>query len=144
MWQHNGKTIKEGRAWVSVDGIKHPRNWAIWSDSIKTSFGLVWVNDPAPTKKVFSLATQKENAINTVKQTALRLLSETDWYVVKATEVSEYSVPSKITEYRAAVRAASNNIETAITNAADQSAFDALSDRPENGNAPINDWPDEI
>jgi hypothetical protein len=84
------------------------------------------------------------------KETAGSLLSPTDWHVVKAAEVSGYTVPSTITTYRAAVRTASNTIETAIDNAADLDAFIALFDVPVDadgnptGNAPINDWPDEI
>ena len=92
----------------------------------------------------------KSNAIAQTKVTAGSLLAPTDWMVIKASEVSGYTVPSAITTYRAAVRTASNTIETAITNAADHAAFMALYDAPVDdegmptGNAPINDWPDEI
>ena len=78
------------------------------------------------------------------------MLAPTDWHVVKAAEVSSYTVPSAITTYRAAVRTASNTIETAIDNAADLAAFIALFDAPVDGNgdptgnAPINNWPDEV
>jgi hypothetical protein len=91
----------------------------------------------------------KSNAIAQTKMTAGSLLAPTDWYVVKASEVSGYTVPSDITTYRAAVRTASNTIETAITNAADHAAFMALYDTPVDanhtptGNAPINDWPEK-
>jgi hypothetical protein len=64
--------------------------------------------------------------------------------------VTEYTVPSEVTTYRAAVRTASNTIETAINGVADHAAFMALYDTPVDsdgnptGNAPINDWPDAI
>ena len=92
----------------------------------------------------------KSNAIAQTKVTAGSLLAPTDWHIVKASEVSGYTVPAAVTTYRAAVRTASNTIETAITNAADHDAFMALYDVPTDsdgnptGNAPINDWPDEI
>ena len=92
----------------------------------------------------------KTVAIETAKAQAASLLAPYDWQVIKATEVESYSVPSNVTTYRAAVRTASNNIETAITNAADLAAFMALYDTPVDsdgkptGNAPINDWPDAI
>lgn len=92
----------------------------------------------------------KSNAIALVKDQANSKLSETDWMIVKAAEVADYSVPSEVLTYRAAVRTASNNIETAITDAAGFSAFVALYDVPVDangqptGNAPINDWPEEI
>ena len=66
-----------------------------------------------------------------VKQQAEGLLASTDWYVVKATEVSDYSVPSNITTFRSAVRAKSNEMETAINNAADVDALKTLYDYTE-------------
>lgn len=84
------------------------------------------------------------------KEQASSLLAPTDWHVVKAAEVSSYTVPSAVTTYRAAVRTASNTIETAIDGAADLDAFIALFDVPVDdngdptGNPPIQDWPDEI
>jgi len=92
----------------------------------------------------------KSNAIALAKTQAAGLLAPYDWQVIKATEVESYSVPSTVTNYRAAVRTASNSIGTAITNASDLAAFMALYDTPVDsdgeptGNAPINDWPDEI
>ena len=92
----------------------------------------------------------KTIAIEAVKAKAATLLRESDWMVIKAAEVSGYTVPSAITTYRASVRTASNTIETAITGAADHTAFMALYDAPVDadgmptGNAPINDWPDEV
>ena len=49
-----------------------------------------------------------------IKNEANNLLRNYDWYVVKATEVGSYSVPSAITTYRAGVRTASNDMETLI------------------------------
>ena len=90
----------------------------------------------------------KSNAIALVKKQAGDLLADTDWMVIKAAEDSTYTVPAATLTYRAAVRTASNDIETAINNAADHAAFMALYNVPTDadgnptGNAPINDWPD--
>lgn len=92
----------------------------------------------------------KSQAIATVKAQAGGLLAPTDWMVIKAAEVSSYTVPSATLTYRAAVRTASNTIEASITGAADHAAFMALYDTPADsdgvptGNAPINDWPEEV
>ena len=64
--------------------------------------------------------------INKIKQQASGLLSPTDWHVVKATEVSDYSVPSNISTFRASVRTKSNEMETAITNASNTPALETL------------------
>ena len=93
----------------------------------------------------------KSNAIALTKVQAASLLAVHDWQVIKATEVDSYSVPSAVTTYRAAVRTASNSIETAIANASDLAAFMALYDTPVDSDgeptgdpAPINAWPDAI
>ena len=59
----------------------------------------------------YGLKTEKKRI---VKQQASGLLAPTDWYVVKATEVDDYSVPENITTFRAEVRAKSNEMETQI------------------------------
>jgi len=68
----------------------------------------------------------KTTLIKTIKQQASGLLAPTDWYVVKASEVSDYSVPTNIATYRASVRTKSNEMETAITNAVDTPALETL------------------
>ena len=73
--------------------------------------------------KTTGLKTQKKKI---VKQQAEGLLAPTDWYVIKAAEVSDYSVPSNITTFRAAVRTKSNEMETAINNASDAAALETL------------------
>ena len=73
--------------------------------------------------KVEGLKTQ---LIRTIKQQASGLLAPTDWYVVKASEVSDYSVPTNIATYRASVRTKSNEMETLITNASDTPALETL------------------
>jgi len=86
----------------------------------------------------------------TIKEQAGGLLQPTDWMVIKASEVSDYTVPADVTTYRAAVRTASNTIEASIDGAADHTAFVALFDTPVDaddnptGNAPIADWPDKL
>lgn len=173
MWTYQGKRIREGRAWKNADGIQHPTSWGRWSDDEKVAAGLVWV-DPEPiydNRFYWDANTPKAlddvNAVdedgnpvledgeqmvilglksqwkNTIKQQAGGLLAATDWYVTRNAETGE-AVPSSVSQYRAAVRTASGNIEAAIDAAADHTAFVALFDAPEDGKAPIADWPDEV
>ena len=69
------------------------------------------------------LKTQKKEII---KQQASGLLAPTDWYVIKATDVESYSVPSVVTTFRTNVRIKSNTMETAIDNASDVDALATL------------------
>ena len=180
MWTYNGKRIREGRAWRTADGIQHPTSWGRWSDAEKVAAGLVFVepeptydnrfywdaNTPKALDDVNAVDTDgnpiMENGVqvvtlglksqwkNTIKQQAGGLLAPTDWMVIKASEVADYSVPADILTYRAAVRTASNTIEAAIDGAANHTAFMALFDAPVDadgnvtGNAPIADFPDEV
>ena len=68
----------------------------------------------------------KTTLIRTLKQQVAGILNDTDWYVVKASEVSDYSVPTNIATYRASVRTKSNEMETSITNAVDTPALETL------------------
>ncbi len=45
-WKHNGRTIKIGKAWVSDDNTKYPRQWNNLTDAEKKSAGLMWEDDP--------------------------------------------------------------------------------------------------
>ena len=64
--------------------------------------------------------------IKKIKAQASGLLSPTDWHVVKATEVADYSVPSNIATYRTNVRAKSNEMETQINACSDVDALKTL------------------
>jgi len=68
----------------------------------------------------------KYNLIQTIKQQAAGLLAPTDWYVVKANEIADYTVPTNITDFRALVRSKSNTIETQIKNATNTPALETL------------------
>jgi hypothetical protein len=178
-YKYNGKIIRAGKSWQDDNSITHPATWMRWSDDYKVTMGLVWEDDPAPFDRRFYWAADLPKALDDVnevdedgnplmqdgeqvvtlglksvykaqtKTTAASLLAPSDWQVIKATEVSDYSVPSVVTQYRSDVRTASNTIEAAIDAASDIDAFVALWDAPivdgePSGNAPINDWPDQI
>ena len=162
-WKFNNAVIRVGRAWTGKDGIQHPGNWmTCWSDTEKKAAGLVWEDDPAPFDSRFywdaktprSLTDTKDEDGNVVeglkslyktrtKSVAKSLLESTDWQIIKAAEVSSYSVPNSILSYRAAIRTASNKIEASIDGASDIKAFIVLFDTLENGKSAMDDWPDE-
>lgn len=170
MWKYNGKAIRAGRGWTDSDGNQYPSNWlALTTDAEKTAVGLVWEDDPAPFDNRFYWSANNPKAIDDVtdedgnvslglksqykaqtKATAGSLLAPTDWYVVRKAEDSTTTIPTDVATYRVAVRTASGTIETAITNAADHTAFMALwnvpvdSDGNPTGNAPIHNWPDPL
>ena len=107
------------------------------------------INDPMTGEQLVTKGL-KTIYIEQTKQTANDKLSATDWYVTRKAEDSTTTIPSEVTTYRAAVRTKSGQIEAAINGAANHAAFMALFDVPVDsdgnptGNAPINDWPEDI
>ena len=87
--------------------------------------------------------------IKKIKEQASGLLSLTDWHVVKATEVSDYSVPSNVATYRANVRAKSNEMETQINACSDVDALKTLftwvyDEDTNTTSRPLASFPEEI
>ena len=72
--------------------------------------------------KVEGLKTKK---IRILKSQAAGILAETDWYIVRKADAGT-SVPSAITNHRAAVRTKCAEMETAITNASNTPAIETL------------------
>ena len=79
---------------------------------------------------------------------AAGLLAKTDWYVIKAADVTSYSVPSNITTYRAAVRTKVNSMETQIDGCSDVDALITLltytTDSEGVTSRPLGEFPDEV
>ena len=48
----DGTYIKEGKAWVGVDGTKFPSVWTRFSNDELKSFGLTWENPPSSSEPV--------------------------------------------------------------------------------------------
>jgi len=119
------------------------------ADSLYTSQdntdGLIPEDKSVGDVKVKGLKTQYKDNFNAQ---AAGLLAPTDWYVVKATEVSDYSVPSAITTYRAAVRTKVNAMETAIDGCANVAALITLltytADSDGVTSRPLGEFPDEV
>ena len=93
----------------------------------------------------YGLKTQKKKI---VKAQASGLLAPTDWYVVKATEIAEYSVPENITTFRADVRSKSNEMETQIDACNNVDELETLYTytRQEDGTStrPLAEFPEEV
>ena len=94
-------------------------------------------NDLDPVVVIEGLKTKK---IRNVKIQAASILTQTDWYIVRKTDAGT-SVPSAITNHRAAVRTKCAAMETAITNASNTPAIETLYTRNADGVRPLGDLP---
>lgn len=92
------------------------------------------------------LEQRKKEELVIHKRIANKLLTETDWYIVRNAEVAT-AVPEKISNHRAAVREKFNTIENAINACVTEDDFNALFEIPmdDEGNftgyAIIENWP---
>ena len=135
MLQLDGKTLQYDRAFTH-NGISYPANWLrLTTLEEKQAIGIVevadtsqswdqrfyWgVDNPKNLDDLKTLWKQKQN------QTAASLLAPSDWRVVKASEVADYTVETEWTTYRAAVRTVCNTRQTEIDNCADVPALKEL------------------
>ena len=141
-WKHNGRLITIGKAWVSDDNIKYPRQWNNLSSTSKESAGLVWEDDATPLGPFDSfyyygwnsdgdalrpkpLADLKVLKVVEAKSISADSLASTDWYVIRKIE-RDVAIPSEITAYRLAVVTNYASLKTAINNASDVDELQAL------------------
>jgi len=93
----------------------------------------------------YGLKTEKKRI---VKQQASGLLTPTDWYVVKASEVQGYTIPTAISTFRAEVRTKSNEMETMIDACTTVDELKALYEYTEQQDGtttrPLPEFPKEI
>ena len=93
----------------------------------------------------YGLKTKYKNQFNAQ---AKGLLEKTDWYVIKATDVESYSVPSNITTYRTQVRAKVNSMETDIDDCSTVEELITLLSYTTNdagvSSRPLGEFPDEV
>ena len=147
MLQLDGKTLQYDRAFTH-NGLSYPANWLrLTTLEEKQAIGIVEVADPVVgvwdkrfywgvdnPKDLDQLKTRWKQNQNDIAST---LLASSDWRVVKASEVTDYTVESEWTTYRAAVRTACNTRQTEIDNCADVAALKELIDNP------TTSWPTE-
>ena len=93
----------------------------------------------------YGLKTKYKNQFNAQ---AKGLLEKTDWYVIKATDVESYSVPSDISTYRTQVRAKVNSMETDIDDCSTVEELITLLTYTTNdagvSSRPLGEFPDEV
>ena len=132
-----------------VDGVQYPANWLrLTSTAEKVAIGITEVPDPEPyddrfwwgvgnPKQLEDLTVTPEEGdpytqkglksqwIAQVKDTAGKLLSQTDWMVIRKAE-RDVAIPDAVVAKRAAIVAEANRLEVAIQACADVPALIAV------------------
>ena len=127
-----------------VDGIQYPANWLrLTTLEEKQAIGITEVTDPEPYDDRFYWGADnpkqledvtvdevtskglKSQWIAQIKDTAGKLLAQTDWMVIRKAE-RDVAIPAATVTYRAAVVAEANRLETAINACSDVPALIAV------------------
>ena len=133
MFLLNGNRLQEGTAFKDAEGNQYPQNWLnLSTEEEKAAASITWVADPAPVDSRFYWDTDlpksledkleedgsttkglKSQFVAQVKDTAGKLLSQTDWMVIRKAE-RNVEVPSEVALKRTQIVAEANRLETAI------------------------------
>ena len=140
MYKLGNLTLRIGRSFT-VGDVMYPSNWLQKStEAERTAIGITWEDDPVRADdryywdgdinnpKALENVTEevdgetyttyglKHTMTAQVKDTAGKLLAQTDWYVVRKNE-KDVAIPVDVTTKRDAIRTECDRLETAIDGA---------------------------
>ena len=135
MFLLNGNRLSENTAFVDSEGNQYPSNWLnLSTPEEKEAIGITWVADPVRADDRFywdgnidnpkalddvneenGSVTKglKSNFVAQIKDTAGKLLSPTDWYVIRKLE-RNVEIPSEIALKRTQIVTEANRLESDI------------------------------
>jgi hypothetical protein len=124
MFLINGKPLQEGTSFTDANGVKYPPHWLnVSTEAEKTAIGITWVADPARADDRFywsgdinnpkDLDGLKSQFVVQVKDTAGKLLANTDWYVIRKLE-RNVDIPENIVLKRTEIVIEANRLEDDI------------------------------
>jgi hypothetical protein len=139
MFLLNGKHLPEGTSFYDANGTQYPSGWLNQAtEEQKAAIGITWVADPIRADdrfywdgninnpkaledvtetvegKEYTTKGLKSQFIAQVKDTAGKLLAQTDWYVIRKSE-RNVDVPADVVTKRANIIAESDRLEEVIT-----------------------------
>jgi hypothetical protein len=129
----DGKLLQEGTSFYDANGTQYPSGWLNQStEEQKAAIGITWVADPTPVDTRFywdanlpkaledkleedgsTTKGLKSNFKAQVKDTANKLLAQTDWYVIRKAERS-VDIPTDIADQRSAIVTEANRLDSEI------------------------------
>ena len=127
MFLLNGNRLAEGISFYDANGTQYPPQWLNQStEEQKLAIGITWEVDPIRADDRFywdgdinnpkDLAGLKTQFVAQIKDTAGKLLAQTDWVIIRKAE-RNVDIPAEVSAKRAAIVTEANRLETAITGA---------------------------
>jgi len=124
MFLLNGNRLAEGTSFYDANGTQYPPQWLNTStEEQKLAIGITWVTDPVRADDRFywdgdinnpkDLNGLKLQFVSEVKDTAGKLLSQTDWVIIRKVERA-VEVPAEVALKRTQIVIEANRLETDI------------------------------
>ena len=115
----------------SHNNISFPANWLrVSTPADKEAQGISWVTPEEPPVVRAPLEREKSDGIARAKDTAGKMLAQSDWMVIASAERSR-AIADDWAEYRAAVIAEADRLESQYSTAESYEALDAI----------VQNWP---
>lgn len=124
MFLLNGNRLQEGVSFYDANGTQYPSGWLNQStEAEKAAIGITWVADVARADDRFywdgnidnpkDLDGLKTTFKAQIKDTANKLLANTDWYVIRKAE-RNVDIPTDIADKRSSIVTEANRLDSDI------------------------------
>jgi len=124
MFLLNGNRLPEGTAFTDANGNQYPANWLnLSTEEEKNAVGITWIADPVRADDRFywdgdvnnpkDLVGLKAQYVTQTKDTAGKLLSQTDWVIIRKAERA-VEVPAEVALKRTQIVTEANRLEVDI------------------------------
>lgn len=124
MFLLNGNRLPEGKAFTDANGNQYPANWLnLSTEEEKNAIGITWVADEIRADDRFywdgnvnnpkDLNGLKEQFVAQIKDTAGKLLSQTDWVIIRKSE-RNVEIPAEVALKRTQIVTEANRLEIDI------------------------------
>lgn len=124
MFLINGQRLQEGTVFKDADGNTYPPNWLNQStEEQKAAIGITWVADPIRADDRFywdgdinnpkDLDDLKTQFVAQIKDTAGKLLAQTDWYIIRKAE-RNVNIPAEVVLKRTQIVTEADRLEVDI------------------------------
>ena len=160
MFKYKDKEIFPGKGWKDDEGVRHPRNWNIWSSTEKKERGVVEIiPDTPPDSRLYDWSRDGDGKItSTAKDLAIvktdlkkgiqslqfSELCGSDWAYIRHYDTGT-DVPANIETWRNAIRAKATEMEDALaacSSVEDIAKLWLVTDKDGNKSGILYDWPE--
>ena len=160
MFKYKDKEIFPGKGWKNDEGVRHPKNWNIWSSAEKKERGVVEIiPDTPPDSRLYDwskdsngkiTSTAKDlDAVKTeikkeIKFQQFTELCGSDWAYIRHYDTGK-DVPDNIETWRNAIRTKATEMEDALAACSSVEDIDKLwlvIDEDGNKSGIFYDWPE--